>query len=425
MTDTASADPAVIAAYPAGAYHRARGTVRHLAGVLACNAAIPALRISLERDAGQRARRLRAEAADRLEQRRRPTRKRMRALVARPGARFAWHDVPAPPPPGPGAAIVHPIAVATCDLDRAMGLGRTPFPLPMCFGHECVAEVIETGDDVRTVRPGDRVVVPFQINCGDCRACRAGLTANCTGVPPISMYGFGLAGGHWGGALADLLAVPYADAMLVPLPGGVDPAAAASVADNVSDGYRNVAAHLPALLERDPGMPVLILGELGHRLPLSSSVPLYAGLVAKALGAQKIHFADRRPHLQRHAGELGFHPHATVRGLPPAPFVIDGTCTSRGLATALHHTAPDGVCTTPGVLRRTARIPTALMYGRNISYHLGRTHARAVIPHVLGLMRQGELHPETVTTHHAKLDDAPAAIHDHVVGEATKTVLTE
>jgi len=416
-------DRTALAGYPDGPCHRPAGILRHLTEVVASDAAIPALRITLERGARQRVGRLRAEAADRLRERRNPTRKRMRALVARPGGRFSWHDVAEPPRPVPQAAIVHPIAVATCDLDRAMGLGRTPFPLPMHFGHECVAEVVETGDEVRTVRPGDRVVVPFQINCGSCPQCRSGLTANCTGVPPISMYGFGVAGGHWGGVLSDLVTVPYADAMLVPLPDGVDPAAAASVADNVSDGYRNVAPHLPALLERDPGTRVLILGELGRRLPLSSSVLLYAGLVAKALGAQDIHFIDRRPHVRRHAESLGFHTDDTVRGL--APFVIDGTCTARGLTTALNHTAPDGVCVTPGALQRRAKIPTAIMYGRNVSYHLGRTHARAVIPRVLDLMVQGKLHPDTVTTHRASLDDAPSAIRDHVLGEATKTVLTD
>ena len=61
------------------------------------------------------------------------------------------------------------------------------------------------------------------------------------------MYGFGIAGGLWGGVIADQLAVPFADAMLVPLPDGIDVVAAASVADNVSDGYRHVAPHLPAL----------------------------------------------------------------------------------------------------------------------------------------------------------------------------------
>uniref|UniRef100_UPI0014839C56 alcohol dehydrogenase catalytic domain-containing protein n=1 Tax=Mycobacterium avium TaxID=1764 RepID=UPI0014839C56 len=87
-----------------------------------------------------------------------------------------------------------------------------------------VAEVVDVGDEVSSVRVGDRVVVPFQISCGRCSACRRGHTGSCLSVPPASMYGFGISGGLWGGALADLMAVPFADAMLVALPDGVEPA---------------------------------------------------------------------------------------------------------------------------------------------------------------------------------------------------------
>jgi alcohol dehydrogenase len=198
--------------------------LRRTAALLSPAAAV-AGRAALDRDAAARRDRLIAAARDGLQQRRHPSRPKMRALIASGGGRLSWRSVPAPPPPGPDAALVRPIAVATCDLDRALALGDTPFPLPLSIGHECVAEVLEVGSEVVNVQVGDRVVVPFEINCGLCGACRAGFTSNCTGVPPLSMYGFGVGGGHWGGALADQVAVPFADAMLVPLPEGVDPVA--------------------------------------------------------------------------------------------------------------------------------------------------------------------------------------------------------
>lgn len=123
-----------------------------------------------------------------------------------------------PTGPRPPGRNVHPIAVATCDLGRAILLDSAPFALPLCFGHECVAEVLSVGSEVETIRVGQRVVVPFQISCGICSKCREGFTGNCLAVPPISMYDYGLAGGHWGGAIGDELAVPLADGMLVPLP---------------------------------------------------------------------------------------------------------------------------------------------------------------------------------------------------------------
>src|SRR5215210_8616378 len=124
-----------------------------------------------------------------------------------------------------------------CDLDAAFLAGPVPIAEGFPLGHECVAEVVEIGDEVTAVAPGDVVVVPFQISCGACASCRAGQTGACTTVPRGSAYGMAPLGGEWGGALADRVRVPFADAMLVPLPAGVDRVAVASVADNVPDGF--------------------------------------------------------------------------------------------------------------------------------------------------------------------------------------------
>ena len=87
-----------------------------------------------------------------------------------------------------------------------------------------VAEVVAVGDGVTSVRPGDRVVVPFQISCGDCRECRRGATGSCGSVPLMAMYGLGpLAGLNGGGFMSDLVLVPYADAMLIAVPNIPDP----------------------------------------------------------------------------------------------------------------------------------------------------------------------------------------------------------
>src|SRR5436309_915617 len=79
-------------------------------------------RILFEREAEQRVRRLRAAFADAARQRVRASRPRMRALTLMPGGRLRWRSVPTPPLPGPIGAVVRPLAIATCDLDRPMGL---------------------------------------------------------------------------------------------------------------------------------------------------------------------------------------------------------------------------------------------------------------------------------------------------------------
>jgi alcohol dehydrogenase len=403
--------------------HRPRSALRHYAGFLAPSAT-SALQVLLERDRAQRARRLGDAIGDRTRQSRTRTRPRMRALQAAPGGRLRWRDVPAPAPPGPDGAIVHPIASATCDIDCPLALGASGFALPLHLGHECVAEVLSVGERVRGVRPGELVIVPFEINCGECKACRAGLTGSCTTVPLASAYGMGLATGHWGGAFSDELAVPYADAMLVALPHGVDPVAAASLADNLCDAYRHVAPHLPALLAGDPDAEVLIVGARSPRSLFSASVPVWVGLIARALGARKVCLADARDDVRALAASLGLEAvrPRELRGRPPAPLVVDATVDK--LSLSLSHTAPDGICSSVGSFHASTRIPIVQMYVRNVTLHVGRTHARALIPKVLELMLDGRLAPERVISTVAPLDDAPRALREHFLSGGIKAVLS-
>jgi alcohol dehydrogenase len=369
---------------------------------------------------------LRASASDALEQRVRPSRGKMRALRVLPGARATWREVPRPVLTQPYGALVHPLAVASCDLDRPLALGRTPFLLPLHLGHECVAEVLEVGDDVTTVAVGDRVIVPFQISCGHCGPCRHGRTSNCATVPPISMYGFGVGGGHWGGALADELAVPFADAMLVKITADADPMALASVADTASDAYRHIAPHLPALLSEDADCPVLIVGALKRSSAFSASCGLFAGLIATALGARHVQMVDARPNVRAEAASLGFEAltPAELKALPPTRLVVDTSGSARGLLAGLSKTAPDGVCSCAGGLHNTATLPAALAYGRNVTLHVGRSNARQNIAALLKLTEETQLPLASVITATATFDLAPAALQEHCRGDNTKLVWT-
>jgi threonine dehydrogenase-like Zn-dependent dehydrogenase len=58
------------------------------------------------------------------------------------------------------------------------------------------------------------------------------------------MYGFEPFGGDWGGFLADVVRVPYADAMLIGLPVGIDPVVVASMSDNIPDAWRTVGPYV-------------------------------------------------------------------------------------------------------------------------------------------------------------------------------------
>jgi alcohol dehydrogenase len=220
------------------------------------------------------------------------------------------------------------------------------------------------------------------------------------------------------------MAVPFADAMLVPLPGGIDPAAAAGVADNVSDCYRQVAPHLPALLATDSDAETLIVGRLNAGHPFTPSAILLTALIGRALGGRRISVVDGRPALQRHAEALGFTAldPRRPRDWPVAPLTVDASGTPAGLRTVLKHTAPDGICSCVWSLHRRGSISLAAAYVNNVTLHIGRAHIRALIPAVLDLIASGRLQPDLVTTNVASFDDAPQALHEHCNGDALKTV---
>ena len=73
----------------------------------------------------------------------------MRQLTLSEQRQVEWIEVPEPGIEGEGQAIVRPLAVALCDLDLPIIRGQAPIPPPVALGHECVAEVLEIGDEVR------------------------------------------------------------------------------------------------------------------------------------------------------------------------------------------------------------------------------------------------------------------------------------
>jgi hypothetical protein len=163
----------------------------------------------------------------------------VRQLTCTAPGRLEWREVAAPELGGPGEALIRPVAVARSEIDPVLiGAGPTS-PDGFAVGHEAVAEVVQAGSDVSGCAAGQLVFPSFQLCCGRCRACRSGRTANCAAYPVLSDYGMQPRSGvEYGGMLSDLVRIPHADAMLVPVPAGQDPVRLASVADNVCDGSR-------------------------------------------------------------------------------------------------------------------------------------------------------------------------------------------
>ena len=318
----------------------------------------------------------------------------MRALVFRGPMDLAWEEVETPQLMEPRDALVRPIAVARCDLDPAIALGLYPMPAPFVMGHEMVGEVVAVGEAISNVHLGDKVIVPFQLSCMTCAPCLRGHTNACVNVPSGTAFGLGPHGGiDLGGALAELVRVPWADVMLIPLPEGMDPVVAAGIPDNVSDGYRCVAA---PLAER-PGAPVLVVGGL------APSVGLYAVMAALALGSERVVYVDddaARLELAATAGAEVVDARDQWDSLKLAdrfPIVVEANVLDPGRNFALQSVEPCGVCTSvSGGASSRSNLPLQSMYLKGVRYEIGRVHSCATARPVLDLVSSGALDPARI-----------------------------
>lgn len=309
-----------------------------------------------------------------------------------------WREAPDPKLQSDQEAIVAPVTATSCDVDSAILAGHGFIDPPFALGHECVARVVETGDAVTTVAPGDLVVVPWSLNCGVCDHCRSGLTAHCTAVPHMAMYGAPI-GGSWGGLFSDLVRVPWADAMLVPLPGDLDPVAMASASDNWSLSWRLVAPHL----RNRPGARVLVVAR--------GSIGLYVCDIARALGASEVLYVDPDPAHRELARGFGA---ATAEALEPVrhgfDIAVEATGRVEQLALAVKSLAPEGICESAGNHFRRGELPLLDMYLTGVTLRVARDNVRGHIPDALELARSGEVDPRRVVSHVIDWEQLPDAL---------------
>jgi alcohol dehydrogenase len=324
----------------------------------------------------------------------------MRQLTLTGERTLEWLEVPKPELSSETAAIVRPVAVAVCDFDRAVVAGRYPaLPLPIAVGHEIVAEVVEIGPEVRNIAIGMQVVLPLHINCGDCPNCAAHRTNSCTSRPTFSNYGLGSRAGDWGGGMSDYLAVPFADAMAVPVPDGLTAVDCAAVGCNLVDLYRAIAPHMTTFT--DPTL--LIVGGQAHNMAL------YGVVMAKALGVKQIAFLDDDAVRLGAAAALGATP---ITLSEPAPrdgynIVVDCSGDPERLAIALSRVGPNGFCTPVWPYAGSAKLPVGAMFLHNATLVTGQPHARANMGPVIQLMRDGKIGSASIPVEILPWDDAP------------------
>lgn len=169
------------------------------------------------------------------------------------------------PTPGPGEVVLRIGGAGACHSDLHLmhdfEPGLMPWGPPFTLGHENAGWVHAVGRDVRSVQVGDAMAVYGPWGCGRCPNCRLGAENYCSDPAgaPVSGMGGGLGGD---GGMAELMLIPD-PRLLVPLPEGLEPAAAAPLTDAGLTPYHAVRRSWPKLA---PGTTAVVIGigGLGH-----------------------------------------------------------------------------------------------------------------------------------------------------------------
>lgn len=167
----------------------------------------------------------------------------MKAMAYRGPYKVRVEEKPDPRIEHPNDAVIRVTSAGICGSDLHLLHGMMPDTrIGHTFGHEIVGVVEEVGPSVRSLSPGDRVMVPFHISCGSCFFCSRGLFTNCHNVNPNAtavgaIYGYSHTTGGYDGGQAERVRVPFADVGPSIIPDWLSDRDALMLTDAFSTGY--------------------------------------------------------------------------------------------------------------------------------------------------------------------------------------------
>jgi len=352
-------------------------------------------------------------------------------------------NVPDPKLLNPTDAIVKITTTCICGSDLHLYDGYVPTMQPGdILGHEFMGEVVETGKEVKKLKVGDRIVVPFTICCGKCFYCKSQLWSLCNNSNPNAWmlekaYGFTSAGlfgyshmfGGYAGGQAQYARVPFADVGPMKIPDGVPDEKAVFLTDIFPTGY--MAADNCNIKEGDI-VAIWGCGPVGQ----------FAIRSAYLLGAHQVIAIDHVPERLRMAEEGkaitinmddemifeklreltgGRGPDAVIDcvGLEAQGHTLDawydrvkvatymGTDRAHAIRQAINCCRPGGVVSIPGVYGGFLdKFPLGAAFGKGLTFKMGQTHVKKYLDDLLGKIQDGKIDPSFVITHRARIDDA-------------------
>jgi len=363
----------------------------------------------------------------------------MRALTYEGPYKVRVTKKPDPRIEHPDDVILEVTRAAICGSDLHLLHGLVPDTRLGCtFGHEFTGKVVETGDSVRRLGLGDRVVVPFNISCGSCFYCSRGLTALCENSNPNAdvasgVFGYSHTTGGFEGGQAQYVRVPYADVGPMKIPEDMEDEEVLFLSDILPTGYQ--AAEMG---EIKGGESVIVFGcgPVGlfamksawlmgaGRVIAVDHVPERLAFARSFCGVETVNFKDVDDivgHLREMVGGRGADVCIDAVGMEADGSKLHSFLGVHMMAEA---GAPTAINWSIGAVRKGGNVSIIGVYGppwnlvnigtamnKGLTLRMNQCNVRRYMPHLLEHIRAGRIDAKGIITHRFDLDDAPKAYH--------------
>ena len=327
----------------------------------------------------------------------------MKAYTYIEEGRFKLKDKPEPKIQDSKDAIVKVTLASICTSDLHIKHGSVPRAVPgVTVGHEMVGVVTEVGEQVHSVKPGDRVTVNVETYCGECWFCKHGYVNNCQSPDGGWALGCRIDGGQ-----AEFVRVPYADQGLNKIPDNVSDEQALFVGDILATGFW--AARISEIKKEDT---VLIIGAgptgICTLLCVMLKHPKHIIVCEKS--------QDRREFIKQHYLDVIVttpHECTACTGAYGAPLggadvVIEVAGSDDSFKLAWQSARPNAIVTIVALYDRPQVLPLPEMYGKNLTFKTGGVDG-CDCAEILSLIEQGQIDTTPLITHRYKLEDIDEA----------------
>ena len=360
----------------------------------------------------------------------------MRALCWHGTGDIRCDTVPDPKIEDVRDVILKVSSCAICGSDLHLMDGQMPtMETGDVLGHEFMGEVVEVGSPNHALKKGDRVVVPFNINCGECSQCKASNWASCQrsnrnakmaeeqfGYTTAGLFGYAhITGGYWGGQ-AEYVRVPMADVGPMKVPEGMSDEQALFLSDILPTGWQ-AAAYCD--LKGGETIAIWGAGPVGlfaiksaavmdaARIIVIETVPERIELARKA-GATDIVDLKKEDVLGRIkeitngegpqavidcVGMEGTAGHGMLGVLSAVQEAIISTQRPYALEQAVQAVRPSGIISVPGVYGGPVPVNMGAIVQKGITMRSGQTHVKRWLPELTKLIEDGTIDPTFLITH--------------------------